>query len=77
MAPWYSEFSIHGTTDITGSTFQFANRSRELGASDTICIDKSSNAELSEAINSMFNWYALSTICYAYLADYEVGSFMG
>ena len=25
---------------------------------DTCCIDKSSSAELSEAINSMFRWYA-------------------
>lgn len=24
---------------------------------DTVCIDKSSSAELSEAINSMFEWY--------------------
>ncbi|KAI1078209.1 HET-domain-containing protein [Whalleya microplaca] len=36
---------------------------------DTCCIDKSSSAELSEAINSMYDWYAKSTICYAYLAD--------
>ncbi|CAI6336333.1 unnamed protein product [Periconia digitata] len=36
---------------------------------DTCCIDKSSSAELSEAINSMFQWYRDSTICYVYLAD--------
>ena len=36
---------------------------------DTACIDKSSSAELTEAINSMFKWYALSTICYTYLSD--------
>ena len=36
---------------------------------DTICIDKSSSAELSEAINSMFAWYKSSRICYAYLSD--------
>jgi hypothetical protein len=36
---------------------------------DTVCIDKSSSAELSEAINSMFKWYRSSTICYAYLCD--------
>ncbi|KAF2730072.1 HET-domain-containing protein [Polyplosphaeria fusca] len=34
---------------------------------DTCCIDKSSSAELSEAINSMFNWYQQSAICYVYL----------
>ncbi|CZR52439.1 related to beta transducin-like protein [Phialocephala subalpina] len=36
---------------------------------DTCCIDKSSSAELSEAINSMFRWYELSTVCFAYLVD--------
>ncbi|EWG37410.1 hypothetical protein FVEG_14765 [Fusarium verticillioides 7600] len=36
---------------------------------DTCCIDKSSSAELSEAINSMFRWYAESTICIAFLED--------
>ncbi|RDX42871.1 HET-domain-containing protein [Lentinus brumalis] len=36
---------------------------------DTCCIDKTSSAELSEAINSMFRWYALAKICYAYLKD--------
>src|SRR5436190_22569299 len=33
------------------------------------CIDKSSTAELSEAINSMFCWYRNARICYAYLID--------
>ena len=33
------------------------------------CIDKSSSAELSEAINSMFRWYFDSDTCYAYLSD--------
>lgn len=36
---------------------------------DTCCIDKRSSTELSEAINSMFAWYAKSKICYVYLAD--------
>lgn len=36
---------------------------------DTCCINKSSSAELSEAINSMFNWYYDSTLCYAHLSD--------
>lgn len=36
---------------------------------DMCCIDKSSSAELSEAINSMFEWYRLATVCYVYLAD--------
>ncbi|KAJ3563067.1 hypothetical protein NPX13_g8332 [Xylaria arbuscula] len=36
---------------------------------DTCCIDKSSSAELSEAINSMFEWYRSSLVCFAYLSD--------
>ena len=36
---------------------------------DTCCIDKTSSVELSEAINSMFRYYALSRICYAYIRD--------
>jgi len=36
---------------------------------DTCCIDKTSSTELTEAINSMFNLYAESTICFAHLAD--------
>ena len=40
---------------------------------DTCCIDKTSSAELSEAINSMFRYYSLSDICYAYLGDVPAG----
>ncbi|KAH8906238.1 hypothetical protein BR93DRAFT_738934 [Coniochaeta sp. PMI_546] len=40
---------------------------------DTSCIDKTSSAELSEAINSMYAWYRNSTVCYAYLTDVPVG----
>jgi hypothetical protein len=36
---------------------------------DTCCIDKTSSAELSEAINSMFRWYQKAIICFAYLFD--------
>lgn len=36
---------------------------------DTCCINKDSSAELSEAINSMFEWYRQATKCYVYLAD--------
>ncbi|KAL2133163.1 hypothetical protein VTI74DRAFT_2824 [Chaetomium olivicolor] len=36
---------------------------------DTCCIDKTSSAELSEAINSMYAWYRDAQICYAFLED--------
>lgn len=39
---------------------------------DTCCIDKTSSAELQEAITAMFSWYRNSTKCYAYLSDVSV-----
>ena len=42
---------------------------------DTCCIDKRSSAELSEAINSMYRWYANAKACYAYLHDVDGSSF--
>jgi hypothetical protein len=41
---------------------------------DTCCINKSSSAELSEAINSMFRWYREAAKCYVYLSDVSVGN---
>ena len=38
---------------------------------DTCCIDKSSSSELSEAINSMYDWYQRAQVCYAYLDDFS------
>jgi hypothetical protein len=38
---------------------------------DTACTDKSSSAELQEAINSMYMWYEKATVCYIYLEDFE------
>jgi hypothetical protein len=36
---------------------------------DTCCIDKSSSADLSEAINSMYRYYRDASVCLIYLAD--------
>ncbi|KAL8690236.1 MAG: hypothetical protein Q9218_004274 [Villophora microphyllina] len=41
---------------------------------DTCCIDKTSSAELSEGINSMFAWYKGSTVCYAFLSDVDAAA---
>lgn len=38
---------------------------------DTCCIDKTSSAELSESLNSMYQWYFQSDRCYAYLSDVQ------
>ncbi|PIL25336.1 hypothetical protein GSI_13225 [Ganoderma sinense ZZ0214-1] len=40
---------------------------------DSCCINKESSAELSEAINSMYNWYRGAQVCYAFLADVPPG----
>ena len=42
---------------------------------DSCCIDKSSSAELSEAINSMYSWYRHAKVCYVYLSDVDDGDF--
>lgn len=57
-----------------------ANSARLLGSDvryawvDTCCIDKTSSAELSEAINSMFRWYRQATACFVFLSDVDVSS---
>jgi hypothetical protein len=40
---------------------------------DTCCIDKTSSAELTEAINSIFEWYRDAAVCYVFLSDVYVG----
>ncbi|KAE9365529.1 HET-domain-containing protein, partial [Stipitochalara longipes BDJ] len=44
---------------------------------DTCCIDKTSSAELTEAINSMYLWYQKADVCYVYLADYHGPTHLG
>ena len=54
---------------IRGCCGQARNHNLRWAWIDTCCIDKTSSAELSEAINSMFDWYARAAICLAYLSD--------
>lgn len=55
---------------------KFCERARseslEFAWIDTCCIDKSSSAELSEAINAMYEWYRKASVCYVYLSDLSV-----
>lgn len=44
---------------------------------DTCCIDKRNSSELSEAINSMFKWYAEAAVCYAHIADFDSSNGIG
>ena len=44
---------------------------------DSSCIDKASSSELSEAINSMYNWYRGAQVCYAFLSDVSTSDDIG
>ncbi|KAF4918005.1 Vegetative incompatibility protein HET-E-1 [Colletotrichum viniferum] len=60
--------------DKIQSTVQLARKDNYHHAwIDTCCIDKTSSAELTEAINSMMSWYDQSQVCYTYLADVPSG----
>jgi Heterokaryon incompatibility protein (HET) len=58
-----------GATKIRYATAESSRHDLNYVWIDTCCIDKSSSAELSEAINSMYSWYEESEICFAYLED--------
>ncbi|KAK3994876.1 heterokaryon incompatibility protein-domain-containing protein, partial [Cladorrhinum sp. PSN332] len=62
---------LAGYTKILGCCAKSASEGFEHTWIDTCCIDKSSSAELSEAINSMFRWYSKAQVCYAYLSDVD------
>ena len=63
-----------GFRKIVGSRRLAAKRGYDWIWLDTCCIDKSSSAELSDAINSMFRWYQISSICLAYLSDVKTST---
>ena len=50
------------------------NRGYKYAWADSCCIDKTSSAELSESINSMYAWYQKAHACYAYLSDVNSSS---
>ncbi|KAG4422270.1 hypothetical protein IFR04_004650 [Cadophora malorum] len=60
---------MRGASKIERSSFVCRQHGWNYIWIDTCCIDKSSSAELSEAINSMYKWYAKSEVCFAYLDD--------
>jgi hypothetical protein len=53
-----------------------SDRGIEYAWVDTCCIDKSSSAELTEAINSMFQWYkkAYCLLCVSFGSDTTTGT---
>ncbi|KAK4231829.1 HET-domain-containing protein [Podospora fimiseda] len=58
-----------GIEKVLGACAQAAEDGFKYIWIDTCCIDKSSSAELSEAINSMYQWYGDADVCYAFLSD--------
>lgn len=54
---------------LCGFLKELRKDSIRFGWADTCCINKESSAELSEAINSMYQWYQNATVCYVYLSD--------
>src|SRR5690349_5495314 len=62
-------FDMDGYRKIVSFCDLAAREGFKYGWVDTCCIDKTSSAELSEAINSMFQWYRDAKVCYAYLSD--------
>lgn len=61
--------SRRGWTKVTRCCEEARGDSLKYVWIDTCCINKDSSAELQEAINSMFRWYADAKVCYAYLSD--------
>jgi len=68
MTPSWPPEAFHPTLKIDGCCRKTLARGLEYVWIDSICIDKSSSAELSEAINSMYNWYRKSRVCFVYLS---------
>lgn len=58
-----------GHEKIPGFCREAARHNIRWGWVDTCCIDKRSSAELSEAINSMYDWYSNAATCFVYLSD--------
>ncbi|CAG8978176.1 hypothetical protein HYALB_00011492 [Hymenoscyphus albidus] len=67
-------YQLMGYEKINRSYFQAMDDGLRYIWVDTCCIDKTSSAELSEAINSMFLWYRNAEVCYAYLSDVDEDS---
>jgi hypothetical protein len=72
LSPLISDDNSHitaGWSKIKGACSQASKDRYSWIRIDSCCIDKTSSAELSEAINSRFLWYKNAEICYAYLSD--------
>ncbi|KAM6521734.1 hypothetical protein FALCPG4_011440 [Fusarium falciforme] len=59
---------LKGFAKLEGCCARAAQDDLEWVWIDTCCIDKSSSAELSEAIDSMYRWYQNADVCFVYLS---------
>ncbi|KAK4208488.1 vegetative incompatibility protein HET-E-1, partial [Rhypophila decipiens] len=66
---WRRQHGLEGRTKVRDACKQAYNDGLEFLWVDTCCIDKTSSAELGEAINSMYTWYRKAAKCYVYLDD--------
>ncbi|KAI0634615.1 heterokaryon incompatibility protein-domain-containing protein [Trametes polyzona] len=77
VGPSSLPFTIFSIPETSDKIVQFCKVAREAGYKliwlDSCCIDKTSSAEPTEAINSMYEWYRLADICYVYLEDVPDG----
>lgn len=74
LAKSYSEESL-GWQKIAECCSIAKTRNLDWAWIDTCCIDKTSSAELSETINSMYAWYERAAECYVFLHDFH-GSYL-
>ncbi|OTA52521.1 HET-domain-containing protein, partial [Hypoxylon sp. EC38] len=58
-----------GFDKIERTVLMARDRNLKFAWVDTCCIDKTSSAELSEAVNSMYKWYDDSAVCFVHLSD--------
>ncbi|OAL39343.1 hypothetical protein AYO20_01213 [Fonsecaea nubica] len=65
-------FGKKGFSKIQSACWVARNKGLSYLWVDTCSIDKSSSAELTESINSMYRWYQDAEICFAYLTDVEI-----
>lgn len=63
--------NMPGYAKIQGCCAQAKKDDYEWVWIDSCCIDKTSSAELSEAMNSMYQWYKNARVCYAFLSDVD------
>ncbi|PIL28688.1 hypothetical protein GSI_08732 [Ganoderma sinense ZZ0214-1] len=66
-------YPIWGHPELSPKIREACRVAREQGYDylwvDSCCIDKTSSSELSESINSMYQWYSRADVCYAFLPD--------